>query len=160
MEGGVFFASGELFGFFRKAEEDSLDGAKKHLATNVIHHFSKIFNCKIGITDATQRCKSFVELMERFDLNGNKLLDRISYSLMGEIVLKKYQNIYIRTNRLKAIRNTRTTVPCIFRFFHFFNIILLFRKQIRKIFRCCNVYIQDIASRARKQSRDTWKAEL
>lgn len=93
---GASLTSGETFGFLANITEyvkNTLPNDKKNLVGTILTNFASIFNCENGITQGAACNQEFVELMKKFHVNGEHLLDAISHALMGDIVRKQYQKV-------------------------------------------------------------------
>lgn len=63
------------------------------LVEHVLLKFVKYFNCNDNIGDGGQRMEYFKAAMSRVNLDGDYILDQVSYSLMGEKVLAYWDTL-------------------------------------------------------------------
>lgn len=87
---------GELFGFLRKVDcgvEDALGAKNSFMMPRIMNEFCRFFNCELGGRDGIQRRKGFVDVVSKWDVDGERILDTISYGLMGQVIAEKYNSI-------------------------------------------------------------------
>lgn len=86
----------EVFGFMRCCRQpllNMLDANKGRFVDEVLLKFVEGFDCGLNIGDGDKRVENFNREMNLLNLDGEHILDQVSYTLMGEKVLGYWDSL-------------------------------------------------------------------